>query len=215
MSHSTAERIGRLGVFPIVVLRRISDVQPLGEALNRAGLSCVEVTFRTDIAAEAISLFSKQFPELLLGAGTVLTIDQARQAFDSGAEFVLTPGFNPRVVDFCLEQGKTIFPGVCTPTEMEAALGKGLTTLKFFPAGAMGGVSYLKAVAGPLPMLRFLPTGGVNLQNLREYLAFDKVAACAGSWIVREEWLVGKRFDLIEETAAASLRVVAEVRGGE
>ena len=149
---------------------------------------------------------------MLLGAGTVLQVEQVDQAIDAGARFILAPGFNPAVVDYCLAQDVPVFPGVCTPTEVEAALGKGLNVLKFFPAEAMGGVNYLKAISAPLSMVRYLPTGGVNLKNLSDYLNFDRVLACAGTWIARKDRLREKRFDLIEEDAAKAVSLVAQIR---
>ncbi|MGW8178483.1 MAG: bifunctional 4-hydroxy-2-oxoglutarate aldolase/2-dehydro-3-deoxy-phosphogluconate aldolase, partial [bacterium] len=202
-----------LGVFPIIVIDRVADVVPLGEALMRAGLPCAEVTFRTEAAAKAISTLSKEFPEMLLGAGTVLKLEQADAAIDAGATFMVTPGFNHQVVDHCIEKGIDIYPGVCTPTEMDTAVNKGLTVLKFFPAEAMGGLSFLKAVSAPLSMVRFIPTGGVNLQNFPDYLAFNKTLACAGTWIVKKTWLAEGRFDLIEQEAASAVAVVKKVRG--
>jgi len=214
MKESISEKIERLGVFPIIVIDRAADAVPLGEALLRAGLPCAEVTFRTQAAAEAIKTLSGKFPEMLLGAGTVLKVEQVDDAVDSGATFLVTPGFNHEVVDHCLKKGIDIYPGVCTPTEIDAALSKGLTLLKFFPAEAMGGLSYLKAVSAPLSMARFIPTGGVNLENFPGYLAFDKVAACAGTWIVKKNWLAEGRFDRIEQEAANAVEVVRRVRGG-
>jgi len=214
MKESITNKIERLGVFPIIVIDRVADVVPLGEALLRAGLPCAEVTFRTEAAAEAINTLSKEFPEMLLGAGTVLKVEQADAAVEAGASFLVTPGFNPKVVDHCLGQGIDIYPGVCTPTEIDTAMNKGLTVLKFFPAEAMGGLSYLKAVSAPLSKARYIPTGGVNLQNFPEYLAFDKVLACAGTWIVKKNWLNEGRFDLIEQEAANAIEVVRDVRGG-
>jgi len=213
MKESITNKIQALGVFPIIVLDHVADVVPLGEALLRAGLPCAEVTFRTAAAAEAISTFSRAFPDMLLGAGTVLTVDQADAAIDAGATFMVTPGFNHQVVDHCLAKGVNIYPGVCTPTEMDTAVSKGLTVLKFFPAEAMGGLSFLKAVSAPLSMVRFIPTGGVNLENFPDYLAFEKTLACAGTWIVKKNWLVEGRFDLIEQEAANAVGVVRRVRG--
>jgi Entner-Doudoroff aldolase len=215
MKESTTNKIERLGVFPIIVIDRVADVIPLGEALLRAGLPCAEVTFRTEAAAEAIQTLSKKFPEMLLGAGTVLKVDQADAAIDAGATFMVTPGFNHQVVDHCLQKGIDIYPGVCTPTEIDTAVTKGLSVLKFFPAEAMGGLSYLKAVSAPLSMVRYIPTGGVNLENFPDYLAFDKVLACAGTWIVKKNWLAEGRFDLIETEAANAVDMVRKVRGGQ
>lgn len=214
MNDETTARLEQLGVFPIIVIDRAEDAVPLGEALLKAGLPCAEVTFRTPAAAEAIQTLAREFPEMLVGAGTVLSIEQADRAIDSGARFILSPGFNPSVVDHCIMRGVTIYPGVCTPTEIEAAMGKGLRVLKFFPAEAMGGLSYLKAISAPLSMVRYLPTGGVNLTNLPDYLAFDKIVSCAGTWIVKKEWLQARDFDRIRQEAEASVKVVQQVRGG-
>jgi len=214
MKESITNKIEGLGVFPIIVIDQAADALPLGEALMRAGLPCAEVTFRTEAAAEAIGTLSKEFPGMLLGAGTVLKVEQADAAIDAGATFMVTPGFNHKVVDHCIEKGINIYPGVCTPTEMDTAVSKGLTVLKFFPSEAMGGLPFLKAVSAPLSMVRFIPTGGVNLQNFPDYLAFNKTLACAGTWIVKKNWLAEGRFDLIEQEAANAVDVVKKVRGG-
>ena len=215
MTKSVIEIIGELGVFPIVVIDNPADAEPLGEALMEGGLPIVEVTFRTPAAAEAISIFAGKFPEMTVGAGTVLSNELADAAADAGAEFILTPGFNPAVVDYCLGKGLTVFPGVCTPTEIDACLVKGLEVLKFFPAEAMGGVKYLEAVSAPLAAARYLPTGGITLQNLPGYLAFEKTHACAGTWIAKKELIKTGRFDLIRKAAEEARAVVSRIRGGE
>jgi len=214
MSDQIVRQFEQMGVFPIIVIDNPEDAAPLGEALLKGGMPCAEVTFRTAGAAAAIESLAKTFPEMLIGAGTVLKPEQAQQAKDCGARFVLSPGFNPTVVDYCRNIELPIFPGVCTPSEIEAAMGKGLTTLKFFPAEAMGGLAFLKAVCAPLSMVRFLPTGGVNTENLKAYLAFDRVLACAGTWIARKEWLRDRRFDLIQNEAAEAVRIAQSVRPG-
>jgi Entner-Doudoroff aldolase len=206
-------RFEEAGVFPIIVIDRAEDAAPLAEALLSAGMGIAEVTFRTDAAAAAMETVSTRFPEILLGAGTVLRPEQARRAVDVGARFVLSPGFNPVVVDACGELGLPIFPGVCTPTEIEAAMAKGLSVLKFFPAEAMGGVKFLQAISAPLSMVRYLPTGGVNPQNLGDYLRFKQTLACAGTWIVKKEWLAEGRFDLIGKEAAEALAIARSLRG--
>jgi 2-dehydro-3-deoxyphosphogluconate aldolase/(4S)-4-hydroxy-2-oxoglutarate aldolase len=213
MKESITDKIEELGVFPIIVINNAEDALPLGECLLRAGLPCAEVTFRTAAAAEAIATLSREFPEMLLGAGTVLKVEQVDAAIQSGVKFMVTPGFNPTIVNHCLEQGVDIYPGVCTPTEIDTAVNMDLSVLKFFPAEAMGGLSYLKAVSAPLSMVRYIPTGGINLQNFRDYLAFEKTLACAGTWIVKKNWLAEGRFDLIEQEAAQAVQIVREVRG--
>ncbi len=210
--HDVIQKFESLGVFPIIVIDRADDAVPLAETLLAAGMPVAEVTFRTPAAAAAMEIIARRFPEILLGAGTVLSSEQARRARDVGARFALSPGLNPAVVDACRDLGLPIFPGVCTPTEIEAAMARGLTVLKFFPAEAMGGLRFLQAISAPLSMVRYLPTGGINLQNLRDYLQFPLTLACAGTWIVRKDWLAEQRFDLIGREAAEALRVVREVR---
>ncbi|MEJ2079892.1 MAG: bifunctional 4-hydroxy-2-oxoglutarate aldolase/2-dehydro-3-deoxy-phosphogluconate aldolase [Acidobacteriota bacterium] len=214
MNDAIIDQFGELGVVPVIVIEDPEDAVPLAEALMRAGLPALEVTFRTAVAAEALERIKRRFPDLFLGAGTVLTAEQVRKARDSGASFVISPGLDARLVEFCLEQGLTPFPGVCSPSEIQAALGLGLNVLKFFPSEAMGGLEYLRAVSGPFPMVRFIPTGGINTRNLADYLSFDRVLACAGTWIARRQWLSQKRFDLIEKEAAEAVRIVGTVRQG-
>lgn len=213
MSTTVTQQIEQLGVFPIIVIEDAKDALQLGETLLAAGLPCAEVTFRTAAAEEAIRSLAEGFPELLVGAGTVLSVEQAQKAIDAGATFILSPGFNPKVVDFCLSQDVAIYPGIATPTEIEAAMAKGLKVLKFFPAASMGGLQYLKAISAPLSMVRFIPTGGVNLHNLPDYLNFDKVLACAGTWIVKKQWLIDKDFDRIRKEAEDAVALVTKLRG--
>lgn len=214
MNKQVIDEIGKLGVFPIVVIDDAEDAEPLGEALLEGGLPIVEVTFRTPAAAKAIRTFSSRFPEMLVGAGTVLSTDLADEAADSGAKFILSPGYNPSVVDHCITENLTIFPGVCTPSEIDACLSRGLEVLKFFPAEAMGGVKFLEAVSAPLAAARYLPTGGLTLRNLPDYLAFPKTHACAGTWIAKKEMIKDGRFDLIKKAAEDSRAVVNEIRKG-
>ena len=178
------DRIGAVRLVPVVVIEDAEDALPLGEALMEGGLPCAEVTFRTEAAAEAICKLST-IEGLLLGAGTVLTVDQAKAAVDSGAEFIVTPGFNPEVVGYCVDNNIPITPGICTPTGIEAAMGFGLTTVKFFPAEAFGGLNTLKAISAPYGAIEFVPTGGINATNVLDYLAFPQVLACGGSWRVK------------------------------
>jgi len=213
MSENVINRIGELGVFPIVVMDEHSAAEPLGEALIAGGLPIVEVTFRTAAAARSIQTFSRSFPEMLVGAGTVLSTDLVDEAIEAGASFILTPGYNPQVVDYCIKKGITVFPGVCTPSEIDACLCKGLEILKFFPAEAMGGVKYLEAVSAPLAAARYLPTGGLTLDNLPGYLSFSKTHACAGTWIAKKDRIREGRFELIQKDAAAAREVVRQIRG--
>jgi 2-dehydro-3-deoxyphosphogluconate aldolase/(4S)-4-hydroxy-2-oxoglutarate aldolase len=199
-----------LRIVPVIVIDDPADAVPLAGALAEGGLPCAEITFRTSAAGEALRRLAAEAPDLLAGAGTVLTPEQAAAARAAGAQFVVAPGFNPRVVDYCLEHEIPVYPGVCTPSEIEMALEKGLTALKFFPAEPAGGVPYLKAIAAPYGSVEFLPTGGINLANLPTYLAFTKVVACGGSWVAPTEWIAGKQFERIR---AETARAVAAARG--
>ena len=202
------DKLGQIKLIPVVVIENAADAAPLGQALIEGGLPCAEVTFRTAAAPDAISALSK-IDGLLLGAGTVLTVDQARQAVDCGAEFIVTPGFNPKVVGYCVENGIPITPGVCTPTQIEAAMDFGLNAVKFFPAEAFGGLKTLKAISAPYPMMKFVPTGGINASNIGDYLAFEKVLACGGSWIVKKDLIAAGKFDEITELTRTALAAIA------
>jgi 2-dehydro-3-deoxyphosphogluconate aldolase/(4S)-4-hydroxy-2-oxoglutarate aldolase len=198
-------------IVPVIVIDDASDAVPLAGALTQGGLPCAEVTFRTPNAAEAIARIAGECPGMLVGAGTVLTPQQAARARDAGARFIVAPGFNPAVVDYCLERSIPVYPGVCTPTEIEMALGKGLSVLKFFPAEAVGGLAFLKAVAAPYSGVEFMPTGGINLGNLPTYLAFKRVLACGGSWMAPTEWIAAKLFDRIRVETERAVALVREL----
>jgi len=202
-----------IGIVPVAALARPGDAVPMAESLLAGGLGCLEITFRTDAAAAAIEAVRSRLPEMLVGAGTVLTTAQADAAIDAGARFVVTPGFNPVVVDHCLARGMPIAPGVATPSEIEQAFARGIRLVKFFPAGPMGGIPYLKAVAGPYPMMRFVPTGGVTIENLPDYLALQTVSACGGTWLCRADLLDRGDFAAIEQLAREAASVVVRVRG--
>jgi 2-dehydro-3-deoxyphosphogluconate aldolase / (4S)-4-hydroxy-2-oxoglutarate aldolase len=201
-----------IGVVPVVALMRSEDAVPMAEALLSGGLACAEITFRTAAAAAAIEALRARFPQMLVGAGTVLTTAQADAAIAAGAMFVVTPGFTPAVVDHCLARGMPITPGVVTPSEIEQAYGRNLRLVKFFPAGAMGGVSYLRSVAGPYPMMRFVPTGGITIENLADYLALGTVTACGGTWLCKPETLARGDFGTIERLAREAVAVVRRMR---
>lgn len=207
-------RLEELRIIPVVTIDDADDAVPLARALTDGGLPCAEITFRTDAAAEAIRRIREAFPELLVGAGTVLTPAQADEARAAGARFVVAPGFNPRVVDHCLASDVPIYPGVCTPTEIEAAMEKGLRVLKFFPAEPAGGMSFLKAVAAPYGEVRFIPTGGISASNLREYLAFPRVVACGGSWMATQAMIRDRQFDRIRTEVEAAVRSVQPTTRG-
>ena len=199
---------------PVIIIESPSDAVPLAAALAGGGLPCAEVTFRTPNAAEAITRMASKFPDMLVGAGTVLTPQQAARALEAGARFIVAPGFNPAVVDYCLERAVPVFPGVCTPTEIEMALMKELSVLKFFPAEAVGGLAFLKAVAAPYTGVEFMPTGGINIDNLTSYLGFRRVVACGGSWMAPTEWIASGQFDRIRTETEHAVTLVRELGAG-
>lgn len=201
-------QLKQLRIVPVITIQDAKDAVPLGRALSEGGLPCAEVTFRTAGAAEALRRIAAELPDMLVGAGTVLTPEQAREARDAGAKFIVSPGFGPRVVDYCLEHDIPIFPGVCTPTEIEAAMEKGLRTLKFFPAESVGGVPFLKAVGAPYGMVEFMPTGGINAGNIGSYLALKNVVACGGSWMAPPDWIAAGDFDRIREETRRAVQTV-------
>ena len=196
--HEVLKKIEAIGIVPVVKIDRAEDAVPLARALINGGLPCAEVTFRTDAAADAIAAMSKAFPEMLVGAGTVLTPEQADAAWAAGAKFIVSPGLNPTVVAHCVEKGYPITPGVATPGEVETALSFGLEVVKFFPAEAAGGLAMIKAMSAPYGKLKFMPTGGISAKNLNEYLAFPKILACGGSWMVTADLINNGQFDEIE-----------------
>lgn len=193
------EQIEKTGIVPVVVLNDAADAEPLAKALCDGGLPCAEVTFRTDAAEESIKKMVKAFPNMLVGAGTVLTTEQVDRALGAGAKFIVSPGLNPTTVEYCQKKGVPIYPGISNAGQVETALSLGLKVVKFFPAENLGGISMIKALAAPFPMLRFMPTGGINADNLNSYLDFDKVIACGGSWMVKSDLVKAKQFDKIRE----------------
>lgn len=194
-------RLRGLRVVPVIVIDDPDSAVPLARALAAGGLSCAEITFRTARAGESLRRITAEVPELLAGAGTVLTQAQAASARQAGAQFVVAPGFSPPVVEYCLSHGIPVYPGIATPTEIERALRYDLNVLKFFPAEPLGGVAYLKAIAAPYAGIEFMPTGGINRDNLRSYLAFDRVVACGGSWMAPADWIARREFERIRDAA--------------
>ncbi len=201
-------KIGEYGLVPVIKIDQAKDAIPLGRALVDGGLPVAEVTFRTAAAEAAIRALSEQMPELLLGAGTVLKVDQVKQAVAAGAKFIVTPGFNPKVVDYCLEHGIPITPGTNNPTTIEMALEKNLEVVKFFPAEESGGLKALKSMSAPYGGVRFVPTGGINANNLASYLAFDRIHACGGSWMVDAKLINEGRFDEITRRVREAVGLV-------
>ena len=189
--------LNAMGIVPVIVIQDVKDAVPLGKALCNGGLPCAEVTFRTAAAGEAIAAISRELPDMLVGAGTVLTIQQVDEALEAGAKFIVSPGLNPEIVQYCQSKGVPIIPGIATPSEIEQALSLGLDVVKFFPSEQNGGINKIKALAGPYTNLSFMPTGGVNAKNINDYLAFPKVVACGGTWMVPADKIAAGDWDSI------------------
>ncbi|MBQ0126275.1 MAG: bifunctional 4-hydroxy-2-oxoglutarate aldolase/2-dehydro-3-deoxy-phosphogluconate aldolase [Clostridiales bacterium] len=202
------KKIYLAGMVPAAKISDADNAVPTAKALLRAGLPVIEVTFRTEAAAEAIRRISTECPEILVGAGTVLTRAQVDAALEAGAKFIVAPGFNPDTVKYCVEKGVTMIPGCTSCGEMEQAMALGIEAVKFFPAEALGGTAYLKAVAGPYKGLKFMPTGGVDEKNLMSYLSMSNVCACGGSFMVKESLIAAKKFDEIEKITRNAVRVM-------
>jgi 2-dehydro-3-deoxyphosphogluconate aldolase/(4S)-4-hydroxy-2-oxoglutarate aldolase len=192
--NETLEKIGELGIIPVVKIEKAEDALPLGRALIDGDLPIAEITFRTSAAEESIKTLTRELPELLVGAGTVLTIKQARRAVSAGAQFIVSPGFNPKVVDYCLENSIPVTPGINNPTQIEMALERGIEVVKFFPAEASGGLPLLKSMSAPYTGIKFIPTGGIDPDNLNSYLSNKKVHACGGSWMVKVDLISSGNF---------------------
>lgn len=209
---NVAETIQKMGVVPVVVLNDAKDAAPLAKALVEGGLPCAEVTFRTAAAEESIRIMTTQFPEMFVGAGTVLTIDQVDRAVGAGAKFIVSPGFDPEIVDYCLKKDIPVFPGCITPSEVAQAVKRGLKIVKFFPAEPFGGVKTIKAIAAPYVGLHFMPTGGISAKNLESYLSYDRIIACGGSWMVSGDLVKAGKFDEIKALTEEAVKLVAEIR---
>lgn len=206
------EQFYEYAVVPVVVLDDADDAAPLAEALIKGGLPCAEVTFRTEAAEESIRIMSEKYPDMLVGAGTVLTTEQVDRAVAAGAKFIVSPGFDPEIVDYCLEKKIPVFPGCISPSEVAQAVKRGLKVVKFFPAEQAGGLAMLKAMAAPYTMLKFMPTGGINTKNLKEYLGFSKILCCGGSWMVKGDMIKNKEFDKITEMTKEAVELAAAAR---
>lgn len=201
------EQLRALRLVPVIVIDDPEDAVPLARALAAGGLPCAEVTFRTARAADALRRITAEVPDLLAGAGTVLTAEQAGAARAAGARFIVAPGFSAPVVEYCLSHDMPVYPGVATPSEIESALRYDLRTVKFFPAEPLGGLGYLKAIAAPYGGLDFMPTGGINAENLRGYLAFERVVACGGSWMAPADWIRRRAFDRVREETERAVAI--------
>lgn len=204
------EEIGKLKIVPVVALDDEKDAVALADALIAGGLPVAEITFRTAAAEDSIKAISQARPDMLVGAGTITTLDQAKRAIAAGAKFLVTPGFSDEITAYAVEQGMPIFPGVCTPTEIMMTVKYNLPVVKFFPAGQYGGLATIKALNGPFPSLKFMPTGGVSASNLKEYLAYPNIIACGGSWMVKKDLISAGRFDEIERMTAQAVALSKE-----
>ena len=197
--NDVIERVAKLKLIPVIKLNTPAEAEPMAKTLINGGLPIAEVTFRTDAAEEAIKIMHRDYPEIFLGAGTVTTLDQAKKAVAAGACFLVGPGLSEPVAAFAKENNITYFPGVCTPTEIIKAQEYGINVVKFFPAKAYGGLATIKAISAAFPGVKFIPTGGINADNIAEYLASDVVIACGGSWVVENKLVSAGKWDEIEK----------------
>lgn len=195
--NNTLVKLSQIGIVPVVALNDIKDARPLAKALCDGGLPCAEVTFRTDCAEEAIRVMTTEFPQMFVGAGTVLTTEQVDRAVGAGAKFIVSPGLNPEVVKYCVDKNIPVTPGCANPSDIEQALAFGLDVVKIFPAEAIGGLKLIKSMAAPYVNMKFMPTGGINAKNLNDYLAYDRIVACGGSWMVSGDLVKAGKFDEI------------------
>jgi len=202
------EKIGELGIVPVVKIEKAEDALSLGRALIDGDLPIAEITFRTSAAEESIKTLTGELPNLLVGAGTVLTVEQAKKAVSAGAQFIVSPGFNPKVVDYCIENSIPITPGINNPTQIEMALERGIEVVKFFPAEASGGLPLLESMSAPYIGIKFIPTGGINLNNLTSYLSNKKVHACGGSWMVKDNLISSGNFDEITRLTKEAVAII-------
>jgi 2-dehydro-3-deoxyphosphogluconate aldolase/(4S)-4-hydroxy-2-oxoglutarate aldolase len=208
--HKDLETLSAFRLIPVIKIDRAGDAVPLCRALKEGGLPVAEITFRTEAAEESIRRVKRELPEILLGAGTVISVEQVKRAVDAGASYIVSPGFSHAVTEYCVKNDIAVLPGAITPTELMYLAEYGLEVAKFFPAEQAGGVAMLKALSGPFPQMRFLPTGGISAKNLPEYLSFPKVVACGGSWMVKDELILKGDFETIRRLVSEA---VALTRG--
>ncbi len=206
--NAVLEKISNIGIVPVVVLDDAKDAAPLADALCKGGLPCAEVTFRTAAAEESIKKMVEAHPEMMVGAGTVLTTEQVDRAVNAGAKFIVAPGFNPTVVKYCIDKNIPVCPGINNPSNIEAAIELGLDVVKFFPAEQSGGIAMIKAMAAPYVNMKFMPTGGISAKNLNDYLSFDKIIACGGSWMVKKDLVAEGKFDEIQKLTEEAVRLM-------
>ena len=206
--HDILKKLGRLGIIPVIKIDNVSDAVPLAKALCDGGLPCAEITFRTDAAEESIRRITQALPDMLVGAGTVLTTDQVDRAVAAGAKFIISPGLNPTIVKYCMDKDILITPGCATPSDIEVAIELGLGVVKFFPAEANGGINAIKAMSAPYTQMKFMPTGGVNAKNLNDYLSYSKIIACGGSWMVDPKLINAGDFAGIEKLTREAIQTM-------
>lgn len=200
------KQLNNIGIIPVVKIDELEKAIPIAKALYEGGLPVAEITFRTDHAKDAIAKINREIPEMLLGAGTVLSIAQVDMAIDAGAKFIVSPGFNPDVVKYCINKGITIIPGCVNPSDIERAIELGINVVKFFPAEAYGGIKTIRALSAPYTSVKFIPTGGIDQSNLNEYLSFDKILACGGSWMLKNELINNGDFYRIKALAKEAIQ---------
>lgn len=210
--NTIAETLRKSGIVPVVTITDPAQAVPTARALEAGGIPCIEVTFRTPAAADAIREITTQVPGVTVGAGTVLTRKQAHSARRAGAQFIVAPGYNPRIVRWCIRKKMPVFPGVNNPSDIESALENGLSLLKFFPAEASGGIAMLAALAGPYPSVSFMPTGGISRSNLADYIERDNVFAVGGSWMVKKELIENEEWETITRLAREAAEIVTSTR---
>ena len=206
------EQIEKHKIVPVIKLNHSKDSAPLASALCAGGLPVAEVTFRTAAAEESIRIMSKNFPQMLIGAGSLISVEQAKQAVDAGARFLVSAGFSPKVTEYAVDNNIPVFPGICTPTELMMLLEYNLPVAKFFPAEQYGGLAAIKALSAPFPQMRFMPTGGIDPKNVLDYLSFEKIVACGGSWMVKDSYIQNGEFDKIK---TLTQEATALVNGGK
>ena len=212
MQHSIFDHFYKIGVIPVLEIDSATHAKPLAEAVLAGGLPIAEITLRTDAALESIRVIASEVPDVIVGAGTVVTWEQAEAARDAGAQFLVSPGMVEQVVIWAQENQIPILPGAVTPTEMIRAIHLGLNLLKFFPAEAVGGLKAIKAMSDPFPQLRFIPTGGVKLENLAEYLQMEKIHAVGGSWMAKRQMIADEKFEEITRLAKEASALVKQIR---
>ena len=210
---SIFESLSQIGVVPVITIDEPQYAVPLARALLDGGIGCAEITFRTSSAVEAIHMISSECPKILVGAGTVLTVQQVEHAVGVGAQYIVSPGFDASIVGWCQKHEVPVLPGVATPTEINMALANGLKLLKFFPAEELGGIGMLKALYAPYSEVKFIPTGGVTVHNLAQYLSLPNVVACGGSWIATKSMIAESRFEEITRLAREARAIINQVRG--